>query len=125
MELLELAKLSAVDAAIARVITDAINDDGYLKDSLEDIRLSLLPEIEASAGDVERVLAVVQSLEPAGVGARNLGECIALQLERSGDGLGAGAFLSPAPRRRRESVPGRVRHSRRIRAPHRTWVDRG
>src|SRR5580698_3378958 len=82
MELLELAKLSAVDAAIARVITDAINDDGYLKDSLEDIRLSLLPEIEASAGDVERVLAVVQSLEPAGVGARNLGECIALQLRQ-------------------------------------------
>jgi RNA polymerase sigma-54 factor len=82
IEQLELAKLSAVDAAIARVITDAINDDGYLKDSLEDIRLSLLPEIEASAGDVERVLAVVQSLEPAGVGARNLGECIALQLRQ-------------------------------------------
>jgi RNA polymerase sigma-54 factor len=82
IEQLELAKLSAVDAAIARVITDAVNDDGYLKDSLEDIRLSLLPEIEASAADVERVLKVVQSLEPAGVGARNLGECIALQLRQ-------------------------------------------
>jgi RNA polymerase sigma-54 factor len=82
IEQLELANLSAVDAAIARVITDAINDDGYLKDSLEDIRLSLLPEIEAGAADVERVLCVVQSLEPAGVGARNLGECIALQLRQ-------------------------------------------
>ena len=82
IEQLELAKLSPVDAAIARVITDAVNEDGYLKDSIEDIRLSLLPEIEASSADVERVLTVVQSLEPAGVGARNLGECIALQLRQ-------------------------------------------
>jgi RNA polymerase sigma-54 factor len=82
IEQLELAKLSPVDLAIARVIADAINDDGYLKDDLEDIRLSLLPEIEATAVDVNRVLAAVQSLEPAGVGARNLGECIALQLRQ-------------------------------------------
>src|ERR1700674_3657965 len=80
IEQLELAKLSPVDLAIARVITDAITDDGYLKDDLEEVRLSLLPEIEATTADVERVLAAVQSLEPAGVGARNLGECIALQL---------------------------------------------
>ena len=57
IEQLELAKLSPIDMAIARVITDAITDDGYLKDDLEDIRLSLLPEIEATAADVERVLA--------------------------------------------------------------------
>jgi len=82
IEQLELAKLSAIDLAIARVITDAITDDGYLKDSIEDIRLSLLPEIEATAADVERVLCAVQSLEPAGVGARNLGECISLQLRQ-------------------------------------------
>ena len=82
IEQLDLANLSAIDLAIARVITDAITDDGYLDDDLEDIRASLLPEIEASAHDVERVLAAVQSLEPAGVGARNLGECIALQLRQ-------------------------------------------
>ena len=82
IEQLELAKLSAVDLAIARVISDAITDDGYLKDSLEEVRSSLLPEIEASSADVERVLCIVQSLEPAGVGARNLGECIALQLKQ-------------------------------------------
>src|SRR5271170_4497783 len=56
IEQLDLAKLSAIDMAIAHVITDAINDDGYLKDSLEDIRSSLLPEIEAVTADVERVL---------------------------------------------------------------------
>jgi len=81
-EQLELARLSATDLAIARVIADAITDDGYLKDDLEDIRASLLPEIEATREDMERVLAAVQSLEPAGVGARNLGECIALQLRQ-------------------------------------------
>src|SRR5450631_2560134 len=58
IEQLELAKLSAIDMAIARVITEAITLD------------------------VERVLSAVQSLEPAGVGARNLGECIALQLRQ-------------------------------------------
>src|ERR1700722_5694797 len=82
IEQLELAKLSAIDLAIARVITDAITHNVYLKDSIEDIRLSLLPEIEATAADVERVLCAVQSLEPAGVGARNLGECISLQLRQ-------------------------------------------
>ena len=82
IEQLELAKLSPVDLAIARVIADAITDDGYLHDDLEDVRLSLKPEIEASYEDVERVLAAVQSLEPAGVGARSLGECIALQLRQ-------------------------------------------
>src|ERR1700760_1284881 len=65
IEQLELAKLSAIDLAIARVITDALTDDGYLKDSLEDVRASLLPEIDAAPGDVERVLGIVQSLEPA------------------------------------------------------------
>ena len=82
IEQLELAKLSTVDMAIARVIADAITDDGYLKDELQDIRASLLPEIDSSLDHVERILALVQSLEPAGVGARNLGECIALQLRQ-------------------------------------------
>jgi RNA polymerase sigma-54 factor len=82
IEQLELARLSPIDLAIARVIADAITDDGYLEDDLEDVRQSLRPEIDASTADVERVLAAVQSLEPAGVGARSLGECIALQLRQ-------------------------------------------
>jgi RNA polymerase sigma-54 factor len=82
LEQLDLARLSPVDMAIARVIADAINDDGYLQDSLEDIAASLKPEIEASVAEVERVLSAVQCLEPAGVGARNLSECIILQLRQ-------------------------------------------
>ncbi len=82
IEQLELAHLSAIDLAIARVIADAISDDGYLLDDLENIRASLLPEIDVPLAEVERVLRIVQSLEPAGVGARNLSECIALQLRQ-------------------------------------------
>jgi RNA polymerase sigma-54 factor len=82
IEQLELAKLSAIDLAIARVIADAISDDGYLQDDLENIRKSLLPEIDVSLEEVERVLGAVQALEPPGVGARNLSECIALQLRQ-------------------------------------------
>ena len=41
---------------------------------LEEVRQSLLPEIDATLDDVERVLAIVQTMEPAGVGARSLGE---------------------------------------------------
>jgi RNA polymerase sigma-54 factor len=82
IEQLELAHLSAIDLAIARVIADAISDDGYLLDDLANIRASLLPEIDVPLSEVERVLSIVQSLEPAGVGARNLSECIALQLQQ-------------------------------------------
>jgi RNA polymerase sigma-54 factor len=89
IEQLELAHLSAIDMAIARVLTDAISDDGYLQGDLEDIRTSLLPEIEASIPEIEKVLAAVQSLEPAGVGARNLSECIALQLRQLAPGTPA------------------------------------
>jgi len=79
---LEMANLSPIDMAIARVIADAISDDGYLQDELEALRTSLLPEIDVPLEHVERVLGLVQSLEPAGVGARSLGECIALQLRQ-------------------------------------------
>jgi RNA polymerase sigma-54 factor len=89
IEQLELAKLSPIDLAIARVIADSVSDDGYLQDTLESIRASLLPEIDVPASEVERVLGTVQSLEPAGVAARNLGECIALQLRQLDPGTPA------------------------------------
>ena len=77
---LEYANLAPRDLAIARAIVDAINDDGYLTDSLDDIAATLLPEVTADADEVERVLRLVQTLDPAGVAARSLGECLALQL---------------------------------------------
>ena len=79
---LELAKLEPRELAIARAIVDAINDDGYLTESLEAISQTLKPEIEADPAEIERVLVLVQSLDPAGVGARSVGECIELQLRQ-------------------------------------------
>ena len=79
---LELARLEPLDLAIGRAIIDAINDDGYLIDSLEEIRSGLLPEVSCEIADVERVLAQLQSLDPAGVAARSIGECIGLQLKQ-------------------------------------------
>jgi RNA polymerase sigma-54 factor len=79
---LELANLAPRELAIARAIVDAISDDGYVTESLAEIVHTLKPEIECSAEDVAGVLARVQALDPAGVGARSVGECIELQLRQ-------------------------------------------
>jgi RNA polymerase sigma-54 factor len=79
---LELARLEPRDVAIARAIVDAVSDDGYVTESLEEISVTLRPEIECSVGEVEKVLGMVQALDPPGVGARSVGECIELQLRQ-------------------------------------------
>ena len=79
---LELAKLEPREFAIARAIIDSISDDGYLIDPLEEIANTLRPEVECDAAEVEAVLAGVQALDPPGIGARSVGECIELQLRQ-------------------------------------------
>ena len=79
---LELAKLEPREFAIARAIIDSISDDGYLTEPLDEIANTLRPEIECDATEVESVLAGVQALDPPGVGARSVGECIELQLRQ-------------------------------------------
>src|SRR6202030_3825247 len=77
---LELASLAPRDLAVARAIVDAISDDGYLTESLAEIAHTLRPELECSAEEVHSVLGRVQALDPPGVGARSVAECIELQL---------------------------------------------
>ena len=79
---LELARLEPRELAVARAIVDAISDDGYLTESLQEIAATLRPEIESEPQEIERVLHKVQALDPAGVGARSVGECIELQLRQ-------------------------------------------
>jgi RNA polymerase sigma-54 factor len=67
---LEYANLAPRELAIARAIVDATNDDGYVTDSLEDIAATLKPEVTADADEVERVLKLVQTLDPPGIAAR-------------------------------------------------------
>jgi RNA polymerase sigma-54 factor len=77
---LELAGLSPRDFAIAAALADALNDDGYLTDTLTEVCASLRPEIVCDEDDAERVLAIVQLMDPPGVAARSVSECIGLQL---------------------------------------------
>ena len=79
---LELARLKPRQLAIARAIVDAINEDGYLTDPLAEIAGTLKPEVDCEPAEVEDVLQRVQALDPPGVGARSVGECIELQLRQ-------------------------------------------
>ena len=69
------------DTIIAIAIIDAINDDGYLTESVEDIYNSLKNELDIEMDEVEAVLHRVQRFDPVGIAARSLKECLLLQLE--------------------------------------------
>ena len=69
------ASLSGIAASIAVALIEQIDDAGYLDGDLNELALRL----GVGRGAVEDVLAVVQTFDPAGVGARDLAECIAIQ----------------------------------------------
>ena len=81
-------RLCPEDRAALRFLIESLNDDGYLEDSLAQLAATLSDE----GDDPEQLqdlvhrftmgLRLLQSLEPAGVGARSLAECLALQLKR-------------------------------------------
>src|SRR5262249_28990086 len=62
--------------AIGQVIVNEIDEDGYFRADIA----AVAERLGAPLRDVERVLAAVQTLEPSGIAARNLAECIAIQL---------------------------------------------
>jgi RNA polymerase sigma-54 factor len=77
---LEISHLDPRQVWIGEALVDALNDDGYLTESTADIARSLSADLPVTEEDVELVLAFVQTLDPAGVGARTLAECVCLQL---------------------------------------------
>ena len=89
---LNLTPISDTDRVIATTIIDALDDDGYLNSDLTDIHSSLNREIDGdSTGDeeseieldeIEAMLHMVQAMEPTGVAARDLRECMLLQLRQ-------------------------------------------
>ncbi|KAB8316092.1 RNA polymerase factor sigma-54 [Tolypothrix campylonemoides VB511288] len=78
---LHLSRLTERDRQIGVAIIDAIGDDGYLRDPLESIAAALGAEFAADMDEVTCVLHQIQRFDPVGVGARNLGECLRLQLD--------------------------------------------
>jgi RNA polymerase sigma-54 factor len=77
---LAIAGLDSAERLIAMALIDAIDDAGYLRADVDEIALRLGAEKAA----VEKVLCVIQGFEPTGVAARNLSECLALQLKERG-----------------------------------------
>ena len=79
-------RLSPQDMAAVDVLIESLNEDGYLADSLEDIAASLMPEgadedfQDELLSRLRCALGWLQNLEPVGVGAANLSECLLLQL---------------------------------------------
>lgn len=81
---LHLSELNADDAKIAEYIIGSIDENGYLDRPLDAISDDLLfqQNIDVSPDKLRDILEEVQTFEPAGVGARDLQECLLLQLKR-------------------------------------------
>ncbi|MDM0115573.1 RNA polymerase factor sigma-54 [Variovorax sp. J22R133] len=77
-------RLGEVDRAALRFLIESLNDDGYLEDSLPALASGLAGDDNDQFDDLvhrfQMALGLLQSLEPAGVGARDLGECLAIQV---------------------------------------------
>lgn len=73
---LELTSLDREERAVGRHIIHSLDEAGYLRDGLD----AIAERLGAAREQVERALAVIQTFDPAGIGARDLAECLALQL---------------------------------------------
>src|ERR687896_755844 len=78
---LSLTNLGARDRAFVEILIDALDEDGYLTQPLEEIAALLPAEAEVSAEELKIALCHLQHFEPAGVGARSPAECLALQIK--------------------------------------------
>ncbi|MBD2713648.1 RNA polymerase factor sigma-54 [Microvirga sp. STR05] len=84
LDQLGFADLDEKQEAIGRQLIGSIDGDGYIRRDLSAIAndMAFAQNVEASVAEVEAVLHVVQSFDPAGIAARDLQECLQLQLER-------------------------------------------
>lgn len=77
---INLAHFSDVDSAIAQAIVYGLDEEGYLQETIEEIRASLAPELLVEEDEILAVLHRVQRLEPVGVATRDPAECLRVQL---------------------------------------------
>jgi RNA polymerase sigma-54 factor len=77
---LTLTKLGERDRILVALLIDALDEDGYLTQPLEEIVALLPPEAEADLEELSIALQQLQNLEPLGIGARSPGECLCLQI---------------------------------------------
>lgn len=77
---LRLTPMSERDHAIAETIIECLDDSGYLPEPAETVRDTLTPEFHVGLDEIEAVLHRVQRFDPVGVAARDLSECLKVQL---------------------------------------------
>ena len=84
VEQLGYRSLSERELRLAVYLVGSIDEDGYLRRDLVSIAddIAFTVGIETSPDELERLLRIIHELEPAGVGARNLRECLLLQMEQ-------------------------------------------
>ncbi len=84
LEQLGLQHISPKERTIAEFVIGNIDEDGYLRRPIESMvdDLAFQQNIECSDEEMQKMVTLIQSLDPAGVGARNLQECLLLQIQR-------------------------------------------
>ncbi len=80
-EQLMISQMGNRDRALAHMVIDSLDDDGYFKLSFDELAALVPPEHDVRPEDFLAALRLVQSLDPAGVAARSLEECLELQLQ--------------------------------------------
>ena len=82
LQQISLTGLTARDKLIAEFVVGHLDEDGYLKQDLEELRASALAAMsDVEIEELQIALRHVQNLEPTGVGARDIAECLGLQLK--------------------------------------------
>ncbi len=77
-------ELSVQQREVMEYLIGSLDDDGYLRKELDSIsdELAVYHNIDLTTTEIEQVLQILQTFDPPGIGARNLQECLLLQLER-------------------------------------------
>jgi RNA polymerase sigma-54 factor len=78
---LRLTALDQRDLALVTLLIDTLDEDGFLTQPLEEIADSLPEELDVELEELQVALRLLQTFEPAGIAARNLSECLLLQLD--------------------------------------------
>ena len=81
MEQMRVTVSDGRDRALVELVIDALDDNGYLTESLEEIHALLPGELEIDIDELKTALSLLQSFDPVGVGARSASECLALQIK--------------------------------------------
>jgi len=82
LEQLHLTSVGDTDRLIATAIIDGVGDDGYLRESLDDLKAGLHRDgVDVDTDDIEPMLHLVQHFDPPGIAARDPRECMTCQLE--------------------------------------------